>query len=243
MIEFFLTLVVIWAVLNLLKGLNRPSASSRQRFTYRQIDVRILSLASAVIKADGEISPEEIRFVRQHFIAQFGQQRAEQAFAAFKDFENKDSVRNICLELLLSLSYDSRWKIVFLLFQIAAVDGTLHPEEIRTIARIAGWLGISEQHFYFIHSAFVNGTYRERASDGSSYGGPKGASAGRSPYRVLGVEENATEEQIKQSYRTLVKKYHPDRMVKYPPEEQQAAKEKFVEIQDAYERIKKQRGF
>jgi len=31
--------------------------------------------------------------------------------------------------------------------------------------------------------------------------------------------------------------------VKYPPEEQQIAKEKFIEIQDAYERIKKERGF
>lgn len=203
----------------------------------------ILSLASAVIKADGDISPDEVRFVRQQFIALFGQQRAEAAFAEFKHFEHKDSLQRIYLKLLMSLSYDSRWKIIIFLFQIAAVDGTLHPEEIRTISQISDGLGISKQHFYFIHSAFVKGAYRDGESAGSFQGGPKGASAGRSPYRVLGVEENATVEEIKQSYRTLVKKYHPDRMVKYPPEEQKAAKEKFIEIQDAYERIKKQRGF
>ena len=29
-------------------------------------------------------------------------------------------------------------------------------------------------------------------------------------YEILGVDEKATQEQIKTSYRTLVKKYHPD---------------------------------
>ena len=36
------------------------------------------------------------------------------------------------------------------------------------------------------------------------------------PYKVLGVSPNATEEQIKDAYRALARKYHPDNFVDNP---------------------------
>ena len=36
------------------------------------------------------------------------------------------------------------------------------------------------------------------------------------PYKVLEIDENATQEQIKEAYRRLVKKYHPDKYVNNP---------------------------
>ena len=33
----------------------------------------------------------------------------------------------------------------------------------------------------------------------------------RDPYAVLGIEKNATDEQVKEAYRELARKYHPDR--------------------------------
>ena len=49
-------------------------------------------------------------------------------------------------------------------------------------------------------------------------------------YKILGIEKQATEEQIKKAYRKLAKKYHPD-VVKDDP----AKQERMYEIQEAYE--------
>ena len=53
------------------------------------------------------------------------------------------------------------------------------------------------------------------------------------PYQVLGVDRNATDEEIKRAYRRLAKQYHPDAN----PGDEYAAK-KMQEINDAYDRIK-----
>lgn len=54
------------------------------------------------------------------------------------------------------------------------------------------------------------------------------------PYRILGVAENATDEQIKEVYRELSKKYHPDLQNELPKEE---AERKMAEINAAYDEI------
>ena len=55
----------------------------------------------------------------------------------------------------------------------------------------------------------------------------------RDPYAVLGVDRNASDEEIKQAYRRLAKKYHPD----LNPGDKMAA-EKMQEVNAAYEQIK-----
>ncbi len=55
------------------------------------------------------------------------------------------------------------------------------------------------------------------------------------PYKVLEIDENATQEQIKEAYRRMVKKYHPDRYVDNPLNS--LAEEKMRDINQAYEML------
>ncbi|MBQ2944751.1 MAG: J domain-containing protein [Ruminococcus sp.] len=61
----------------------------------------------------------------------------------------------------------------------------------------------------------------------------------KNPYAVLGVAENATDEQIKSAYRELAKKYHPDNYQDSPLRD--LATEKMKEINEAYDEVQKMR--
>ena len=60
------------------------------------------------------------------------------------------------------------------------------------------------------------------------------------PYQVLGVSENASDEEIKKAYRELARKYHPDNYHDNPLAD--LAQEKMKEINAAYEQITKERA-
>ena len=60
------------------------------------------------------------------------------------------------------------------------------------------------------------------------------------PYQVLGVSENASDEEIKKAYRELARKYHPDNYHDNPLAD--LAEEKMKEINAAYEEIYRRRG-
>lgn len=59
------------------------------------------------------------------------------------------------------------------------------------------------------------------------------------PYKVLGVARTATDEEIKEAYRNLAKKYHPDQYAESPLKD--LADEKMKEINEAYDAITAQR--
>lgn len=58
-------------------------------------------------------------------------------------------------------------------------------------------------------------------------------------YKILGVGTNSTDQEIKDAYRELAKKYHPDNYSGTPLEE--VAKEKMAEVNEAFDAIMNQR--
>jgi DnaJ like chaperone protein len=59
----------------------------------------------------------------------------------------------------------------------------------------------------------------------------------RDPYSVLGVDPDASPEEIRKAYRHLANKYHPDKVSYMGEEFRELAEKKFKEIQDAYQQL------
>ena len=109
------------------------------------------------------------------------------------------------------------------LFGIAKSDGNVSQSEMSVIERIASQLGVPAVEFDSVKNMF----YRNVDSD----------------YKILGIDANATDEEVKKAYRKMAITYHPDKVAQMGEEYQKGAKEKFQKIQDAYEALKKRRGF
>ena len=108
------------------------------------------------------------------------------------------------------------------LFGIAQADGIVSDSEMKVIQRISSYLRISRTEFDQIKSLFYK--------DVSSF------------YKVLGVDESSTNDEVKKAYRKMAIKHHPDKFSQLGEEQQNAAKKKFQKIQEAYEYIKKERS-
>ena len=64
----------------------------------------------------------------------------------------------------------------------------------------------------------------------------------RDYYEVLEISKSASAEEIKKAYRKMAIKYHPDKVSHLGEEVQKSATEKFRRVNEAYERIKKNRN-
>jgi curved DNA-binding protein CbpA len=62
----------------------------------------------------------------------------------------------------------------------------------------------------------------------------------KDPYSVLGVSQNASEDEVKKAYRELARKYHPDNYQNNPLAD--LAEEKMKEVNEAYDAITKSRA-
>ena len=83
--------------------------------------------------------------------------------------------------------------------------------------------------------------YNQTAQDSASSGKNTSSKPVLTPYEVLGISPNATEDQILTAYKQAVKKYHPDKVAHLGEEFSSLANKKFIEIQTAYDILKKQK--
>ncbi|WP_166960223.1 TerB family tellurite resistance protein [Yeosuana marina] len=188
-------------------------------------EVSLLILASIVIKADGKQDQRELDFVRQQFVGMYGKERANQAFRLFKEINKQQNIstRQVCLQIRQMMEHASRLQLLHFLFGIAKADGMVTEDEVAQIYTIAGYLGINHSDYESIKAMFYEST--------------------DNAYKILEVNKSATNDDIKKAYRTMAKKYHPDKVIHLGKEHQKGAEEKFRQVQAAYEQLQKERGF
>ena len=210
---------------------NASSSSFQQVFQQSQqvspgdFELNLLSLASLVIKADGSVNQQEMEFVRSYFVRAYGKDRANATFRTFNEVIKKREVSadRICLYLRQRTRYEVRLQILHFLFNIAQADGVISQAELHKLAQIAGFLQLGRPDFESIKAMFY------KSAD--------------TAYKILEIEKTATDEEVKRAYRTMAKKYHPDKLQHMDEAYQKGAQEKFTKVQDAYEKIQKERDF
>ena len=65
----------------------------------------------------------------------------------------------------------------------------------------------------------------------------------RAAYRTLGVKPRASNESVREAYRRLMSRHHPDKLgPEAGPDEREAARRQTVAVRDAFDRIRRRRG-
>lgn len=193
------------------------------RTTQGDFGVSLLVLIAAVMKADGKVVKSELDYVKQFFVRQFGRESAVQATKMLRDLLKQDiPLRDVCQQIGRNMDYSSRLQMLQLLFNISLADNNIHPSELDIISRISGYLGISSTDFTSIKNMFVPET--------------------DSAYKILEIEKSASDEEVKKAFRKMAMKYHPDKVSQLGEDYRKIAEEKFKKVNEAYEKIKKERN-
>ena len=181
-------------------------------------------LSAAVMQADERVLKSELDYVKQFFRTNFGQAQAEQLTLALREaLKNPVDVRGVCMQIRANMPHAKRLLLLQYLYGIARADGNVDPREVDLIRRMAAALGISD---------------KDRASIEAPFHSDK-----PDPYTVLEIGRDASDADIKKAYRRLALKFHPDKVRDMGEAYAKQAEARFLEVQEAYEGLKKIRGF
>ena len=194
------------------------------------------SVMGHVAKADGKVTADEISAARSIMDQmQLGKEQREAAIGLFTEGKKDDfPLHDVLLQFRLECHRRRNLLQMFLEIQIATAmaDGHMHPNEKSLIMTIGEHLGFDradiEKLFRFTNSS------QAYTSDHHTLSGA---------YKILGVDKNASDAEVKKAYRRLMSQHHPDKLIaKGLPEEMiKLATEKTQKIKAAYEQIKKSR--
>lgn len=233
-----------------------PSQAQRQEEFFKAA----FSVMGHVAKSKGQVTREEIQLASTMMdrMNLHGEQKLA-AQEAFREGKSADFPLERVLERV-RISTGGRFDLLqfFLELQLSAAfaDGEIHPAERNVLHKIAQGLGFSseqlEQRLRMQEAAFRF----QRGGFGGSNGGHSHQSGGQwqqastadqlsDAYKLLGIDSSADAKAIKRAYRKLMNEHHPDKLMAkgLPPEMMNVAKEKAQEIQNAYDLIKKSKGF
>ncbi|MBT3312166.1 MAG: co-chaperone DjlA [Desulfobacterales bacterium] len=206
---------------------SRLSSQEQSQLTFF---VAAFSMLGKLSKADGRVCEKEIDSIQKFMLEDLnldpeGRQvainifneatRSSESFSSFaRQFYAQFRTQYNMLELMTDI-----------LLRVSVADGSLNENEEELILSAVGIFNFSDQEYKKLKSRYVN--------DVEKY------------YSILGSSKSDSNENIKKNYRKLVLEYHPDTIISkgLPDEFIKFANDKFREIQEAYETVRKERGF
>ena len=188
----------------------------------------LFACLAKIAKADGRVSEEEVSKIESFISNKFNFSEDERNFAinifqkAKSDRVSFDAYAKQLYKLLGS-SPNSLLVFYELLFELAMADGEMHENEERLLRKIPNIFGFDKNVYEDLYNKYVG----------------KISNA----YEILGVNKGMTLDEIKKVYRVKRKEFHPDALISkgLPEELIEKAKEKFIEIQAAFEIIEKEK--
>ena len=191
--------------------------------------ISLFSILGKLSKIDGVVTKDEIAVV-QNFINGLPIDETEKQFARQVFNEAKDSphlIDDFAIQLYRMAKNQPTLLVSYfdLLFRIVAADGTFHPAEETALKRVKEIFHISDNQFEDIKAVYFDNLAKH--------------------YKTLNCTPESTNEEIKSNYKKLVKDFHPDVIISkgLPEEFIEFASDRFREIQDSYEKIRRERNF
>ncbi len=191
----------------------------------------VIVLGAKLAKVDGVVTMDEIRAFKRVFRIDDGEvgdvariyNQAKISARGFEPYARQISALFGNDPFLLE-------ELLVGLFEVARADGELNPAEVDFLRRVAGIFGFNIAAFEQIRARFSATARNLSGADDA--------------YAVLGVSRSAADDEIKHTYRQLVREHHPDRLVaKGMPEEfVEQANKRLAAINAAYDRVAKERN-
>ena len=202
----------------------RPSINQKNQAAFF---TALFACFAKIAKADGKVTREEVDKV-DHFIKDRFKFPPDQRAFAIQVFnhakDDNNSFRDYASQLSSLLSNNQSALVMFyeLLFELSMADGHLDPTEEAILSEAIPIFGLEPDLFNF--------NKRKFGADISD------------AYAVLGVTKDMSYKEIKTAYQRKRKEFHPDTLLSkgLPEELLEKAKDKFIEIQSAFEEIEKQ---
>lgn len=172
-----------------------------------------------VARADGSPVQMEIRVIREFFEQRLQFDESSMEAVRLKLKEDLDApeqdVEFLTTRARTAVKPSTRVEVVRSLYDLGLVDGQLTRLEQDMLKRIVGLFNLSDEQLQQITAEYFG----------------KGDHA----YELLGVPKTATDDEVKSAFRRLAAEHHPDRA--------KDNGDKFRQLKDAYESLKKLRGF
>lgn len=208
-----------------------------------------------IAKSDGRVTEHEIAAARQ-VISHLGLtgNAKERAIKCFYRGKRSDFDFNATMaQLRQSCGRRPMLLRAFLEYQMhmANADGHMSPQKRAVLQQIYQQLGIRGFNFhqYEQQSRAEQNYQRYYGHQGGSYQQRPSGYTSRSQlddaYKILGVSQSASKDDVKKAYRRQMSQNHPDKLVAkgLPPEMIKLANEKTSQIKKAYETIKAAKGW